>query len=88
MDNESIIGSVNDEALKRVLSNIEKAYGNLSDECGCYAGSCSRSRWLSVYNIVQLVVKADEEPEPLECESELCAYSNDDARHIIYKLDT
>ena len=38
--------------LKEVLIELEKVYGNLDNNCGCYING----EWLSVKNIVKLIL--------------------------------
>lgn len=40
---------------KEVLIELEKVYGNLDNNCGCYING----EWLSVKNIVKLIEKID-----------------------------
>ena len=47
---------MNNEALERLKNAIEKIYGNVHDERGCYINGV----WLSVDRIVRLIDKLDE----------------------------
>ena len=45
---------------QKLKEKIEKTYGSLDDECGCYAGN---EEWLSVKNIVNLIDQCDTDGE-------------------------
>lgn len=55
--NDSNTDSGSGDALDRLKRLLEKRYGNLDNECGCYVNG----QWLSVADIVSLIDEADEE---------------------------
>ena len=49
------------EVLEYLNELIEKKYGSLDNESGCYSYSGDGGDWLSVAAIVELIDRADEE---------------------------
>lgn len=49
---------MNNEILQILLDELEKRYGDLNDDSGCYTRN---DRWLSVERIAKLIRRIDEE---------------------------
>ena len=49
---------MNHEILEALLEELENVYGDLDNDCGCYDWN---GTWLSIYQIVKLIKKVDEE---------------------------
>ena len=50
------------EVLEYLLEMLERKYGDLEDNSGCYCrNEFGESEWLSVKEIVRLIERADEE---------------------------
>lgn len=46
--------------LQEVLDRIEARYGDLENECGAYISTDNGYEWLSVANIVEIILRVDE----------------------------
>ena len=46
--------------LQEVLNRIEAKYGGLENECGGYISTDNGYEWLSVANIVEIILHVDE----------------------------
>ena len=50
------------ESLEYLLELLERKYGDLEDNCGCYLrNEYGEAEWFSVAEIVRLINQADEE---------------------------
>ena len=54
---------VKDGMLQEVLDRIEKKYGDLDDICGCNVHTDHGYEWLSIANIVEIIIGVDEDYE-------------------------
>ena len=49
------------ELLQALLEKLEKKYGDLDDRCGCNVSTDHGWEWLSVADIVEIIMEVDEE---------------------------
>ena len=54
---------MNNECLQSLLDRLEDKYGDLDNNYGCYVSTNNGSQWLSVQEIVDLIIMIDNEYE-------------------------
>ena len=54
---------MNNECLQSLLDRLEDKYGDLDNNNGCYVSTNNGSHWLSVQEIVDLIIMIDNEYE-------------------------
>lgn len=52
---------MNNECLQSLLDRLEDKYGDLDNNTGCYVSTNNGSQWLSVQEIVDLIIMIDNE---------------------------
>ena len=50
---------MNNIILQEVLDRIKANYGDLDNECGAYISTDNGYQWLSVANIVEIILRVD-----------------------------
>ena len=50
---------MNNIILQEVLDRIKAKYGDLDNECGAYISTDNGYQWLSVANIVEIILRVD-----------------------------